>query len=65
LFAVEKGAVGSIDDNEDMAVQVFTNYQGRINGLFAKVGDDVKKDQTLFTIDSPDLLQAEQLGYWS
>jgi cobalt-zinc-cadmium efflux system membrane fusion protein len=59
LFAVEKGAVGNIDYNQDMAVQVFTNYQGRINGLFAKVGDDVKKDQTLFTIDSPDLLQAE------
>jgi len=59
LFAVEKGAVGNIDYNQDMAVQVFTNYQGRINGLFAKVGDDVKKDQILFTIDSPDLLQAE------
>jgi cobalt-zinc-cadmium efflux system membrane fusion protein len=59
VFSIEKGAVGSIDYNEDMEVQVFTNYQGRINGLFAKVGDDVKKDQTLFTIDSPDLLQAE------
>jgi cobalt-zinc-cadmium efflux system membrane fusion protein len=59
LFKVEKGAVGNIDYNQDMAVQVFTNYQGRIIGLFAKVGDDVKKDQTLFTIDSPDLLQVE------
>ena len=59
FFAVEKGAVGNIDYNQDMAVQVFTNYQGRIIGLFAKVGDDVRKDQTLFTIDSPDLLQAE------
>jgi cobalt-zinc-cadmium efflux system membrane fusion protein len=59
VFALEKGAVGSIDYNEDMTLQVFTNYQGRIIGLFAKVGDEVKKDQTLFTIDSPDLLQAE------
>jgi cobalt-zinc-cadmium efflux system membrane fusion protein len=42
-----------------MTVQVFTPYQGRIVGLFAKVGDDVRKGQTLFTIDSPDLLQAE------
>ena len=48
LFKVEKGAVGNIDYNQDMALQVFTNYQGRIIGLFAKVGDDVKKDQTLF-----------------
>ncbi|HTV33460.1 MAG TPA: efflux RND transporter periplasmic adaptor subunit, partial [Methylocella sp.] len=58
LFKLEKGAVGSTDYNEDMAVQVFTNYQGRITGLFAKVGDDVKKGQTLFTIESPDLMQA-------
>jgi len=58
-FPQEKEAVGSIDFNEDMSVQVFTPYQGRIIGLFASVGDDVKKGQTLFTIDSPDLLQAE------
>jgi len=58
-FPVEKEAVGSIDFNEDMETQVFTPYQGKIIGLFAAVGDDVKKGQTLFTIDSPDLLQAE------
>ena len=54
-FPVEKDAIGSIDFNEDMAVQVFTPYQGRIIALYASVGDDVKKGQTLFTIDSPDL----------
>jgi membrane fusion protein, heavy metal efflux system len=58
-FPVEREAVGSIDFNEDMAVQVFTPYQGRIIALFAEIGNDVKKGQTLFTIDSPDLLQAE------
>src|SRR6266851_1862342 len=58
VFPIEKGAVGSIDFNQEMSVQVFTPYQGRIVGLFAKVGDEVKKGQTLFTIDSPDLLQA-------
>jgi len=58
-FPVEKRSVGSIDFNEDLTLQVFTPYQGRIIRLFAEVGDDVKKDQTLFTIDSPDLLQAE------
>src|SRR6266478_8061811 len=58
-FAIEKESVGSIDFNQEMSVQVFTPYQGRIVGLFAKVGDEVKKGQTLFTIDSPDLLQAE------
>jgi membrane fusion protein, heavy metal efflux system len=58
-FPTEKTAVGSIDFNEDMTVQVFTPYQGRIISLFAKVGDDVKKGDTLFTIDSPDLLNAD------
>jgi cobalt-zinc-cadmium efflux system membrane fusion protein len=59
VFPVEKAAVGSIDFNEDMTVQVFTPYQGKIIELFAKVGDEVKKGQTLFTIDSPDLLAAD------
>jgi cobalt-zinc-cadmium efflux system membrane fusion protein len=58
-FPIEKQAVGSIDFNEDMSVQIFTPYQGRIIALFAEVGNDVKKGQTLFTIDSADLLQAE------
>lgn len=58
-FPIEKQAVGNIDFNEDMSVQVFTPYQGRIIALYASIGDDVKKGQTLFTIDSPDLLAAE------
>jgi membrane fusion protein, heavy metal efflux system len=58
-FPVEKSAIGNIDFNEDMTVQVFTPYQGRIIDLYAKIGDEVKKGQVLFTIDSPDLLAAE------
>jgi membrane fusion protein, heavy metal efflux system len=58
-FPIEKEAIGNIDFNRDLAVDVFTPYQGRIIALFAEVGQDVKKGQTLFTIDSPDLLQSE------
>jgi cobalt-zinc-cadmium efflux system membrane fusion protein len=58
-FPVEKEAVGGIDFNEDMETQIFTPYQGKIISLFGAIGDDVKKGQTLFTIDSPDLLNAE------
>jgi len=58
-FPVEKDAIGSIDFDEDMATQVFTPYAGRIIALYGSIGDDVKKGQTLFTIDSPDLLAAE------
>ena len=57
-FPIEKVAIGSIDFNEELLTQVFTPNQGRIVGLFAKVGDEVQKGETLFTIDSPDLVQA-------
>jgi membrane fusion protein, heavy metal efflux system len=59
VFPVEKTAVGSIDFNEELTVQVFTPYQGKIIDVFAKVGDEVKQGETLFTIDSPDLLAAD------
>lgn len=58
-FPQQRSAIGSIDFNQDMAVQVFTPYQGRLLSVLVRVGDDVAKGQTLFTIDSPDLLQAE------
>jgi membrane fusion protein, heavy metal efflux system len=59
MFPQEKQAVGNIDFNQELLSQVFTQFQGRIIQAFAKVGEIVKKDQVLFTIDSPDLLQAE------
>jgi membrane fusion protein, heavy metal efflux system len=58
-FRVLKNAVGSIDFNENMLVQAFTTNPGRIVDTPFNVGDEVKKGDTLFTIDSPDLLQAE------
>ena len=58
-FAIQKTAVGTIDFNENMLVQVFSQYPGKIIKAFYNVGDDVKRGDTLFTIDSPDLLQAE------
>jgi membrane fusion protein, heavy metal efflux system len=59
LFPREKEATGNIDFNQDRNVQVSPNYQGLILNLFAKVGDDVAQGQTLYTIQSPDLIQAE------
>jgi cobalt-zinc-cadmium efflux system membrane fusion protein len=57
-FPIEKTAVGSIDFNQDMTVQVFAPYAGRIVSLSAQLGDEVAKGQVLFTLDSPDLVQA-------
>jgi len=59
LFPVERAAIGSIDYDEDLSVQVFPPYQGKIITALASLGDDVQKGQPLFTIDSPDLIQAE------
>lgn len=58
-FALLKTAVGTIDFNENLLVQVFSQYQGKILKAFYNIGDEVKAGEVLFTIDSPDLLQAE------
>lgn len=58
-FTPQSEAVGYIDFNQDRTVPVFAPYQGRVRQVFAKAGDDVRQGQALFSIDSPDLLQAE------
>jgi cobalt-zinc-cadmium efflux system membrane fusion protein len=58
-FTLFKTAVGTIDFNEDLLVQVFSQYPGKILQANFNIGDDVKAGEILFTIDSPDLLQAE------
>ncbi|HYA58813.1 MAG TPA: efflux RND transporter periplasmic adaptor subunit [Burkholderiaceae bacterium] len=58
-FPRQRVAVGNIDFNEDLAVQVFSPYAGRIIQAFAQLGDEIEKGKALFTIDSPDLVQAE------
>jgi len=58
-FLILKTAVGTIDFNENVLVQVFSQYPGKILKAFYNLGDEVKQGDILFTIDSPDLLQAE------
>lgn len=58
-FPVEKEAVGSISFADDLSVQVFPSYQGKLIKSLVELGDEVKKGQPLYTIDSPDLIQAE------
>jgi cobalt-zinc-cadmium efflux system membrane fusion protein len=58
-FPLQRDAVGSIDFNEDLSTQVSTPYQGRIVKLFARLGDNVSRGDVLFTIESPDLIQAD------
>jgi cobalt-zinc-cadmium efflux system membrane fusion protein len=58
-FLVQREAVGNIDFNENASVQVFSPYHGRIIRAFLDLGDEVKKDQVLFTIESPDFISAQ------
>jgi membrane fusion protein, heavy metal efflux system len=59
LFPVEKDTVGNIDFDGDLSVQVFPDYQGTIIRMLVELGAKVRKDQPLYTIRSPDLIQAE------
>jgi membrane fusion protein, heavy metal efflux system len=59
LFPVEEDAVGNIDFDGDLSVQVFPLYQGTIIQTLVALGAQVQKDQPLYTIKSPDLIQAE------
>jgi membrane fusion protein, heavy metal efflux system len=58
-FETLKTAVGTIDFNQNKTVQVFSQYPGKIVRAFFNLGDTVKRGDILFTVDSPDLLQAE------
>jgi membrane fusion protein, heavy metal efflux system len=58
-FAYHKEAVGLIDFDQNLNVQVFTPYPGRIIDTYADLGDHVEKGQPLFSIESPDFIAAE------
>jgi len=59
LFPVEKEAVGTIDFDGDLSVQVFPTVQGKLLRALVELGDQVTKGQPLYTIESTDLIQAE------
>ena len=58
-FPVEKETVGTISFADDLSVQVFPPYQGTIIKAFVELGVQVHRGQPLYTIKSPDLIQAE------
>ena len=58
-FPVDRDAVGNTDFNQDRTVQISPPYQGRILQVEAVAGQVVRKGQVLFTLESPDLVQAE------
>ena len=59
LFPVEKETVGAISFADELSVQVFPPYPGKLLTRFVELGDKVQKGQPLYTIHSPDLIQAQ------
>lgn len=57
-FELRRDAIGIIDFNQDMSVQVFSPYQGRIANLLVQAGADVKQGQVLYTVQIPELATA-------
>jgi membrane fusion protein, heavy metal efflux system len=58
-FRVQKTAVGQIAFNEDASTVVLTPFAGRVTRLIARIGDEVKRGDPLFEIDSPEVVQAQ------
>jgi len=58
-FRQQKAAFGQIAFNEDASTTVLTPFSGRVTRLIAKVGEDVKRGDPLFEIDSPEVVQAQ------
>ena len=58
-FRLFKPAIGQIAFNEDVSTVVLTPFSGRITRLIAKIGDDVKRADPLFEIDSPEVVQTQ------
>jgi membrane fusion protein, heavy metal efflux system len=52
-------AIGQIAFNEDLSTVVLSPFSGRVTRLLAKVGEDVKRGDPLFEIDSPEVVQAQ------
>jgi membrane fusion protein, heavy metal efflux system len=58
-FRIQKPAIGQIAFNEDASTVVLTPFSGRVTRLIARIGDNVKRGDPLFEIDSPEVVQAQ------
>ncbi len=59
VFRTEHLTEGKIGVDEDRATLIFSPYSGRVIKLLAKPGDTVKAGQPLFTVEAPDMVQAQ------
>jgi membrane fusion protein, heavy metal efflux system len=58
-FSDSRNSIGVVDFDENRTVQISPPYAGRVLDIRVNAGDVVRRGQTLFVIESPDLVQAE------
>jgi cobalt-zinc-cadmium efflux system membrane fusion protein len=58
-FRQQKTAIGQIAFNEDASTNVFAPFSGRVTRIMARAGDEVKRGDPLFEIDSPEVVQSQ------
>ena len=58
-FRLQKPAIGQIAFNEDASTVVLTPFSGQVTRVIGKLGDEVKRGDPLFEIDSPEVVQAQ------
>ncbi|MFM7522634.1 MAG: efflux RND transporter periplasmic adaptor subunit, partial [Betaproteobacteria bacterium] len=61
-IAIEQKVSGRIEANERLTMRIGSSVTGRVIQVFAEVGDRVKAGQSLATLSSPELTNA-QLSY--
>jgi cobalt-zinc-cadmium efflux system membrane fusion protein len=59
LFRLQKPSIGQIAFNEDRSTVVVTPFSGRVTRVIGKMGDEIKRGEPLFEIDSPEVVQAQ------
>jgi len=58
-FTERREALGYIDFDQERSVAITPPYAGRITSVKVQPGDDVGRGAVIYTIESPDLIQAE------
>jgi cobalt-zinc-cadmium efflux system membrane fusion protein len=58
-FVETKSGVGQVALNEDNTSAVLAPFSGRVTRILVKAGDEVKRGDPLFELESPEIVQAQ------
>jgi cobalt-zinc-cadmium efflux system membrane fusion protein len=58
-FVETRSGVGQVAFNEDNTSSVVAPFSGRVTRILVKAGDEVKRGEPLFELESPEIVQAQ------